>query len=240
MVNLRTRLTFVAVFTAAVFLASSSHSPAAERDVSIAGRVDASALGGGGGRFTVRALRPQKRDVEVARASTDGNGNFQIAVNEEALSLYGVVLEATSSDNSAVVLETVVLRPRDASTSITIDASSTVEASILRWKVAAHGADLNAIRPATLATWLRPMTDSKTRTALARAEAALAKWAVAAAPRSKTAAAVLAAAVGDIRLMNKRLTGAGVAPAAIAELEQTARSDAEVAYLLMMPFFLNL
>ena len=213
---------------------------AAERSATIAGRVDASALGVAGGRFTIRALRPQKRDAEIARASTDGSGNFQIAVNEEALSLYGVILEATSSDNSTVVLETVVLRPRDASSSITIDAASTVEASILRWKVAAHGADLNAIRPLTLTTWLRPLVDPKTRSSLARAEAALAKWALGAAPRSKTVAAVLAAAVGDIRLMNKRLAGAGIAPAAIAELEQTARSDAEIAYLLMMPFFLNL
>lgn len=213
---------------------------AAERQATIAGRVDATGLGIAGGSFSVRALRPQKRDVEVARAATDGSGNFQLAVNEEALSLYGVLLEATSSENPAVVLEAVVLRPRDAAASITINAASTVESSILRWKVAAHGADLNSIRPVLLATWLRPLIDPKTRSALGRAEAALAKWALGAAPRSKTVSVVLAAAVGDIRLMNKRLADAGVAAAAIAELEQTARSDTEIAYLLMMPFFLDL
>jgi hypothetical protein len=240
MANLQPRVTLLAVFAAVLLAAGSSHSQAAERSANIAGRVDASALGVAGGRFTLRAVRPQKRDVEVGRASTDGSGNFQVAVNEEALLLYGVLLEATSTDNPTVVVEAVVLRPRDAAAAITIDAASTIEAAILRWKVAAHGADLNAIRPALLASWLRPITDSKTRTALGRAEAALAKWAVGAAPRAKSAAAVLAAAVGDIRLMNKRLTDAGVSAAAIAQLEQTARSDAEVAYLLMMPFFLNL
>src|SRR5580765_2275553 len=87
---------------------------AAERTVTITGRVDVSGLDKASGSFTVRALQPQKRNVELARSTTDGAGNFQLSIDGEALALYGVVLEASSTGNRALVLEAAVLRARDA------------------------------------------------------------------------------------------------------------------------------
>jgi hypothetical protein len=240
MTRLRTFAYALAVSLAAFSFVSPSSLPAAETTVTLAGRVDLAGLDVAPGQFTVRALQPQKRSVELGKAATNAAGDFQLSVDGEALALYGVILEASSGANRALVLESAILRARDAASPVTINFSSTVESAVLNWKIAAHGADLDAIRPGLLATWLRPLTDQKTRNGLKRAENMLAKWALAATPQSKTHSAVLRAAVGDIRLMTKRLTDLGVAAAAISELEQTARKDAEVAYILMMPYFLDL
>lgn len=213
---------------------------AAEKSITLRGRVDLAGLEVPPGPFTVRALRPQKRDIEVGKTTTDGNGAFQLAVDNEALALYGVVLEAGSTTNRAVSLEAAVLRPGEAASPIAVNVTSTVEAAIVNWKVLLHGSDFDSIRPSLLSNWIGPIAASKTREGLKRAQALLVKWAVGAAPQSKTAAIVLRSAVGDIRLMTKRLSDLGIAPAAIAELEATARKDAEVAYVLMMPYFLDL
>jgi hypothetical protein len=238
-VHIRKTSFFLAFVLGAPFLASVPCLSAAEKTITIAGRVDVSGLDAAAGAFTVRALQPQKRSVELGKAATNSAGDFQLSVDGEALALYGVILEASSGANRALVLESAILRARDAASPVVVDSSSTVEAAVLDWKIRAHGADLDAIRPGQLTSWLRPLTEPKTRSGLKRAQTALAKWAIAATPPS-TLSAVLRAAVGDIRLIAKRLKDLGVAPAAIAEIEQTARKDAEVAYLLMMPYFLDL
>ena len=100
---------------------------------------------------------------------------------------------------------------------------------------------MESLRPFVLFDWLRPVSDAKTRDGLKRAETLLAKWAVAAAgPASQTTSAVLLAALGDVRQMEKRLTALRVAPNAIKQLQETAKKDPEVAYILMMPYFLEL
>lgn len=238
--NQRNAFSLLALTLGGALFFALAHVSAAESPVVITGRVDAGGLAPAPGPFTVRALQPQKRSVELAKASTNSSGDFRLTVKGDAASLYGVMLEATSGGNRTLVLESAVLRARDSAPSVTIDAASSVETAILDWKITAHGADLDAIRPGQLTSWLRPLTDAKARSGLKRAKTDLAKWALGAAPQGKTLAAVLRASVGDIRLIGKRLKDLGVAPAAIAEIEQTAKKDAEVAYLLMMPYFLDL
>ena len=88
---------------------------------------------------------------------------------------------------------------------------------------------------------MSPLLTPKTKTGLKRAETVLAKWAQgAAATAQRTTAAVLQAAVGDFKQIGKRLGALGVAPQAVAQIEELARKDAEVAYILMMPYFLEL
>jgi hypothetical protein len=214
--------------------------PAAENSLTLKGRVDPAGLDVPAGPFVVRALRAQNRSIELGKANTDGGGNFQLTVAAEAVAVYGVVLEARSVSAPTVVLEAAVLRAREAGAPIAIDSSSTIETAMLNWRVQARGKDLEALRPLVLFGWLRPITDAKTRDGLKRAGTLLAKWAVAAAPASQSSAAVLAAALGDVRQMDKRLAALGVAPAAIAQLQATAKKDAEVAYVLTMPYFLEL
>jgi hypothetical protein len=205
------------------------------------GRVDLAGLDVPQSQFTVRALRPQKRDVELGKTTTDGSGNFQLAVNEEALALYGVVVEVRSASTPALVLETAVLRAREAAAPAVINVSSTVEAALLNWRVQTRGKDLASLRPFVLFDWLRPVSESKTRDGLRRAGAVLVKWAVAAAgPASQTSAGVLLGALGDTREMEPRLAALRVAPAAISQLQALAKKDPEVAYILMMPYFLEL
>lgn len=230
----------LAASVAASFLAFPLLLPAAESALTLRGRVDVSGLDLGPGLFTVKALQPQKRS-ELGKAATNSSGDFELTVDEGTLALYGVLLEATSASGAAVVLQAAVLRSAEAESSITINASSTMEAAILGWRVKSHGADLESLRPLVLFDWLRPVSDAKTRERLKRAGTWLVKWAVAAAgPASQSSAALLAEALGDVRQIGKRLTALKVAPAAVNQLEEAAKKDTEVAYLLMMPYFLEL
>jgi hypothetical protein len=230
------------IFLLVVFIIAcgiASDTLAAERTITIAGRVDVSGLDKPSGSFTVRALQPQKRSVELARSTTDAAGNFQLNIDSEALALYGVVLEAASTGNRALVLEAAVLRAREAA-AVVVDPSSTLEAAILGWKIQANDGDFDTIRPGPLSTWLRPIADAKTRERLKRAYAAVARWAAGAAAGSQTTATLVRAAVGDVRFMSKRLGDLGVRADAVAQLSEMSRKDPEVAYVLMMPYFLDL
>jgi hypothetical protein len=189
----------------------------------------------------VRALRAQNRSIELGKAATDGGGSFQLTVAAETVAVYGLVLEARSASTPALVLETVVLRAREATAPIVINLSSTIETALLNWRVQTRGKDLASLRPFVLFDWLRPVSESKTRDGLRHAGTVLVKWAVAAAgPASQTSAGVLLAALGDTREMEPRLAALRVAPAAISQLQALAKKDPEVAYILMMPYFLEL
>jgi hypothetical protein len=229
---------FIVIFIIASY-GCATNTFAAERTVTITGRVDVSGLDKASGSFTVRALQPQKRNVELARSTTDGAGNFQLSIDGEALALYGVVLEASSTGNRALVLEAAVLRARDAAALVVVDPSSTLEAAILGWKIQSNDGDFDTIRPGPLSTWLRPIAEPKTRDRLKRAYVAVAQWAAAVAG-SQTTATVLRAAVGDVRFVAKRLGDLGVPADAVARLNDMSRKDPEVAYVLMMPYFLDL
>ncbi len=229
---------FPSVLAALIF--SADPLSAAEKTVTLRGRVDVAGLEVPAGTFTVRALQPQKRSNELGKADSDASGNFQLTVDEEALALYGVVLEAASAGKRSVVLEAVLLRQREAGQPIAIGVSSMLETAILSWKVQANDNDFEVLRPGALSNWLRPISEPKTRDRLKRAYTAVAKWAAAAATGSQTTATVLRAAVGDIRFMAKRLGDLGVSAGAVAELTELARKDPEVAYVLMMPYFLDL
>jgi hypothetical protein len=240
MIPLRTLAYLFAVSVGAFSLAPLPL-PAAENTVTLKGRVDLAGLDIPAGSFTVRALRPQKPSIEIAKTSTGNNGDFQLAVPEETIALYGVVLEAAATNNPAVALEANVLRMREATSPIVINLSSTIETALLNWRVQTHGNDLESLRPFVLFEWLKPVSDPKTRDGLKRAETLIVKWAVTAAgPASSNTAAVLPAAMGDVRQMEKRLTALRVAPDAIKQLQETAKKDPEVAYILMMPYFLEL
>lgn len=240
-----TRLSTLACALAVTLVVFSLVSPAclsaAETTVNLKGRVDAAGLDVPAGGFTVRASRPQQRTVELGKTATDGSGNFQLAVSEEALALYGVELEATSATNASLVLEAALLRPREAGSPIIINLSSTVESAILNWRIQSQAKNTEANRPYRLFEWALPLSELKARDGLKRAQTVLAKWALAAAaPASQTTAAVLQSAVGDFRLLRKRLSDLRVPQNAIAQLEEMAHKDAEIAYVLMMPYFLDL
>jgi hypothetical protein len=223
------------------FFAFHPCSPAAENSVTLKGRVDPAGLEVSPGQFVVRALRAQNRSIELGKAATDGGGSFQLTVAAETVAVYGLVLEARSASTPALVLETVVLRAREATAPIVINLSSTIETALLNWRVQTRGKDLASLRPFVLFDWLRPVSESKTRDGLRRAGAVLVKWAVAAAgPASQTSAGALLAALGDTREMEPRLAALRVAPAAIGQLQALAKKDPEVAYILMMPYFLEL
>jgi hypothetical protein len=209
--------------------------------ITLRGRVDVAGLDVAAGPFTVRAVRPQTRTVELGKTTTGNNGEFQLTVDQDAVGLYGVTLEAASANNPALVLEAALLRSQDAASPLVINLSSTVETAILNWRIQSHAKDPAFNRPYRLFEWLRPLSDPKARDELKRAQALLAKWALAAAaPASRTTATVLQAAVGDLRLLRKQLSDLRVSPDAIAQVEEMARKDAEVAYILMMPYFLDL
>ncbi len=229
-----------ALYLGIFFFAFHPRAPAAENSVTLKGRVDPAGLDVAAGPFAVRALRAQNRAVELGKATTDGGGNFQLTVAAEAVAVYGVVLEARNASAPSLVLQAAALRAREAGAPIAIDLSSTIETAMLDWRVQVRGKDLESLRPLVLFDWLRPIAQPKTRAGLKRAGALVVRWAVAAAPPARGSAAVLAAALGDVRQMDKRLAALGVAPAAIAELQATAKKDAEVAYVLMMPYFLEL
>jgi hypothetical protein len=241
MIPLRTLACLFAVSVGAFSLAPHPSLLAAEKTVTLKGRVDVAGLDVPAGPFTVRAVRPQTRTVELGKTTTGNNGEFQLTVDEEAVSLYGVVLEATGANNSALVLETALLHSREATSPAVINLSSTVETAILNWRIQSHAKDPDSNRPFRLLEWLRPLSEPKARDGLKRAQTLLAKWALAAAgPASQTTAGVLQAAVGDLRLLRKRLSDRHVPPDAIAQVEEMARKDTEVAYILMMPYFLDL
>lgn len=228
----------LAVLAAALFVVVSADLFAAEKTITLRGRVDVVGLEVPAGGFTVRASQPQKRSNELGKTDSDGSGNFQLTVNDEAVGLYGAILEAASVSDPSLVLEAVVLRIADANAAIPINISTTVEAAVLGWKLRRHGEDLEPLRPFLLFEWVRPLSDPKTREGLKRAATALVKWSRSAAPR--TTAAALQEAVGDLRGMKHRLAKLGLAKPAVAEIEKLARSDPEAAYLLMMPYFLDL
>jgi hypothetical protein len=46
--------------------------------------------------------------------------------------------------------------------------------------------------------------------------------------------------MGDLRQMRKRLAALGVPTKKIDEMEKMVRADAELAYILMMPYLLEL
>ena len=81
-----------------------------EKIIELAGRIDATELGIPPGRFTVRALRPQKRSGELARATGDADGRFRVRVAEEAVGVYGVLLEATSATAPGILPASISLR----------------------------------------------------------------------------------------------------------------------------------
>lgn len=212
-----------------------------EKAITLKGRVDASELGISPGKFEVRALRPQDRSVELGKTSSDNQGRFSLKVEEEALALYGAVIEAKSADNPSLVLEAPVLRLREAKEPIDVSPATTVEAAILAWKVQREFAELELTRPNLLYVWLRPMVLPKTRKDLKRAELALAKWAHGAVSGDGlTTASVLKASVGDLRFIRRRLEGLKVSAKAIEQVEKMLRTENEVAYVLMMPYLLEL
>ena len=140
-----------------------------------------------------------------------------------------------------MILEAAVLRHREAKTPIPINTATTVESAVLHWKISRHGDDFEPIRPFLLFNWLRPLHQTKARNDLKRAEISVVQWARgAAAQASGTVASVLRAAVGNLAKIRKRLTELKVPPEAIDQLERMARTDMEVAYLLMMPYLLEL
>jgi hypothetical protein len=155
--------------------------------------------------------------------------------------VYGVVLEATSDKQPSLVLEAVALRIREAKEPIAVTPATTVETAILAWKIRQDGQELDLVRPNFLYVWLRPLLLPKTRKGLKRAELALTKWARSAAKGdSLTTASILKASVGDLRSLRERLKALNVPPKAIDEIEQMTRSDTEVAYILMVPYLLEL
>lgn len=224
-----------------LLLATPSLLSAAEKTITLKGHVDASGLNIPGRKFTVRALKPQDRSVELGKADTDGSGRFRLTMDDESFGLYGVILQATSKKDPALVLEAPVLRHWEAKKSIPITPAATVEAAILNWKVRRHGKDFHSIRPFFLYEWLQPLLEKKARRDLKRAQVALVKWAHgAAASGSPTSAAILRSSVGDTRQIEKRLADLKVPSKAVEQLRQMMRSDAEVAYILMMPYMLEL
>ncbi|MFQ5881015.1 MAG: hypothetical protein ACE5I9_00895 [Candidatus Methylomirabilales bacterium] len=241
MTRLRNITHFLAASVGILLLAKPSPLLAVEKTITLTGRVDVSGLNTSPGRFTVRALRPQKRAVELGGTVTDSDGRFRLTVDDEAVGVYGVVLEATSAKDPALAMEAAVLRIREAKAPIAINPATTVEAAILHWKISRHGENFESIRPFLLFQWLRPLLRPKARQGLRRAEVALVRWAHGtAASDSRTVASVLRASVGDLRQIRKRLTALKVSSKAIAQVEQMVRADAEVAYLLMMPYLLEL
>ncbi|OGQ81010.1 MAG: hypothetical protein A3F90_11795 [Deltaproteobacteria bacterium RIFCSPLOWO2_12_FULL_60_19] len=231
----------LAAFAASLLLAYPACLSAAEKTITLRGRVDVAGLEVPAGGFTVRALQPQKRSNELGKTDSDGSGNFQLTVDEEAVGVYGVVVEATSANNRSLVLEAPVLLIREAKSPIVVDLSTTAKAAFVHWKVQRHPKDIEPVRPFLLAEWLNPILTLKAKSGLKRAETQLAKWAQsAAAPAQRSTAAVLQAAVGDFKQIGKRLSALGIAAAAIAQIEEMARKDANVAYILMMPYFLEL
>ncbi len=224
-----------------LLLATPSLLPAAEKTITLKGRVDTSGLKVSGGKYTVRAVKPQDRSVELGKTDTDGSGRFRLTMDDEDFGVYGVVLQATSTKDPALVLEAAVLRHREAKKSIPITPATTVEAAILHWKVRRHGKDFHRIRPFFLYEWMQPLLETKVRKDLKRAQVALVKWAHgAAASGSPTSAAIVRASVGDTRQLDKRLTDLKVPSKAVEQVKQMMRTDAEVAYLLMMPYVLEL
>jgi hypothetical protein len=226
---------------ALLLLATPSSITATEKTITLKGRVDVSGLNASPGRFTVRALMPQKRSIELGRTTTDRQGRFRLRVRSEPVGIFGVVLEATSEKDPTLGLEANVLRLKEAKKPIPINAATTVEAAILYWKIRRHLRDFDLIRPYLLYQWIRPALLPKTRKGLERAEVALVKWAQGAGAEGFwPAAIVMRACVGDLRQMRKRLTALKVPSKDIEKVEEMVRTDAEVAYILMMPYLLEL
>lgn len=225
-------------------LLSLAHTPdlhADEKTITLKGQVDASDLKAAAGPFKVSALKPQDPKHEMGHATSDSNGRFQITLEEEDVAVYGVLFRATSAKSPSVVLEAVVLRLKEAREPIPITAATTVESALLAWRVGKQPKEFRLIRPNYLYIWLQPMLLPKTRKDLHRAETALAQWAQeAAASDGLTTAGVLQAGVGDLRFIRERLAAAKVPEASISQVEKMMKDDPEVAYLLMMPYVLEL
>lgn len=214
---------------------------AAEETITLKGKVDPSGLEAASGPFKVQALKPQDPKQEMGKATTDSSGRFQITLEEEDVAVYGVLLRATSTKAPSVVLEAVVLRLKEAGEPIPVTATTTVEAALVAWKVRKESYEFRSLRPNMLYIWLQPMIRPKTRKDLRRAETALAQWAEgAAASDGLTTADVLKEGVGDLRSVRERLAAAKVPEESIKKVEKMVGSDDEVAYLLMMPYLLEL
>ena len=242
MTRLRKTSGFIVPALGLLLLAHPSGLLAAEKKtITLKGQVDVSGLKASPGRFTIRALRPQNRKIKLGKTETDGKGSFSLKVEGLAVAVYGVVLQATSKKDPALVLEAAVLRIREAQAPITISLATTVDAAMIHWKVLWHGKNFKLLRPAGLYEWLRPVRRPKAGEGLKRAKVALVKWAHgAAAFGSPTSAAIVQASVGDIRQLRKRLAALKAPPKAIEQVEQMVRTDPEVAYLLMMPYLLEM
>jgi hypothetical protein len=214
----------------------------AEKDttITLTGRVEVSGLGVSAGRFRILALRAQRPEVELGRTTSDEQGRFQLTVEKEPLGLFGTILEAKSTEDASLVLEAAVLRFRDATEPFIISPATTVEAVLLAWKVRQHRRDPTLLRPFLLHRWLNPIQQPKSRKGLKRAEEGLVRWTQGAASGGHSSTAVLRATVGDPRRLRERLSDPKVSPKAVEEVEGMARTDAEVTYLLMMPYLLEL
>lgn len=233
---------FLAI-AALALLVSSPFAPlqAAEKTITLKGKVDPSGLNGASGPFKVLALKPQDPKHEMGQATTGSGGRFQIKLEEEDVAVYGVLLRATSTKAPSVVLEAAVLRLKEAGEPIPVTATTTVESALLAWKVRKESYEFRSLRPSMLYVWLQPMIRPKARKDLRRAETALAQWAQgAAASDGLTTADVLRQGVGDLRFMRQRLEEAKVAEESIKKVEKMVGGDDEVAYLLMMPYLLEL
>jgi hypothetical protein len=241
MTRSRTTLFLTALLIALFLFNLPSFSQADEKTITLKGRVDASGLKVATGPFRVSAIKPQDPKHEMGQATSDSSGRFQVTLEEEDVAVYGVLLRATSTKAPSVVLEAVVLRLKEAREPIPVTATSTVESALLAWKVRKHPNEFRLIRPNWLYIWLEPMLLSKTRKGLHRAELALAQWAQGAAgSNGLTTAGVLQAGVGDLRFIRERLAAAKVPEASIAQVEKMMKDDPNVAYLLMMPYVLEL
>ncbi len=214
---------------------------AAQQTVTLRGRVDVAGLDVTPGPFTIRALKAQKTPLELGKTTTDSSGQFQLTVDDQAVNVFGVVVQAVSANNSALVLEAPVLRMKDVSAPIVIDIASTLQSALVRWKIQGFADDRAWPRGIQLFQWLRPASQFTATEGSKRAQIALIKWALSAsAAASQNTTSVLQSAVGDIRRLGDRLAKLRISPKAIEAVQELGRKEPEVAYILMMPYFLEL
>jgi hypothetical protein len=214
---------------------------AAQQSVTLRGRVDVAGLDVAPGQFTIRALRAQKTPLELGKATADTNGQFQLTLDDEAVGVFGVVVQAISANNSTLVLEAPVLRLRDVSAPMVVNIATTIQSALLRWKIQGFADDRAWPRGIQLFQWLRPAYQFTATEGSKRAQIALIKWALSAsAETSQNTASVLQSAVGDVRRLSDRLAKLRISPKAVEAIQELARKEPEAAYILMMPYFLEL
>lgn len=214
---------------------------AAQQSVTLRGRVDVGGLDVTPGPFTIRALKAQKTLLELGKTTTNSNGQFELTVEDQAVNVFGVVVQAVSANNSALVLEAPVLRMKDVSGPMVIDIATTIQSALVRWKIQGFADDRAWPRGIQLSQWLRPASQFTATEGSKRAQVALIKWALSAsAGASQNTASLLQSAVGDIRRLSDRLAKLRISPKAIEAVQELGRKEPEVAYILMMPYFLEL